>query len=249
MKRDIERRTKLKKQFSAFYQKFIIIDAIDAKNNTSQDICSKYKSSCTHNSRSPLTLGEKCCAISHLKALESFLETDSDSCIIIEDDLIGNDNDLICAIKIVNKIPSGSLIILGGQQGLKNSKFLCGKKEFDDNTWKIPSYSYPFITRACCYGITRQAAIKVIESQNECLTRSDDWEYFCRNKKIQIFYSNIFSHPKGLEKSSLENERKASGKIEKIKRDGLDKILIRYLHKILIIAHIILKKVERVNIK
>lgn len=41
-----------------------------------------------------LTPGEVGCALSHVKALEYFLETDDSYCLILEDDIKGGDKEL-----------------------------------------------------------------------------------------------------------------------------------------------------------
>src|SRR5690554_1224432 len=126
LKRDIERREQMQERFPLYYPKFHIIDAVDAKDESSAEFIQKYDKPCPHDKRRPLTKGEKCCAISHLLALEDFLQSGDERCIIIEDDIFGNDRDFDEAIYLTQQTKSEDLVILGGQQGLKNSNYLTG---------------------------------------------------------------------------------------------------------------------------
>lgn len=248
MKKSTDRRKNIKKRFPEFHKKFKIIDALDANNINPKKIPQAYKKYFTNNHKSDLTLGEKCCAISHLKALESLLETGDKSCIIIEDDIIGNDIDFKKAINIAKESPENSLIILGGQQGLKNSRYLSGFKDNHKELLKIPRFSQFFISRACCYVATRQAAKSIINSQRISLKRSDDWMFFCK-KNIKLLYADIFLHPTDLKNSTLEKERQGKTIIKKIKNDGIKTLISRNICKVLIKILTSTKLLEKAEIK
>lgn len=228
LKRDIERREQMQKKFPRYYPKFHIIDAVDAKDESSAEIIQKYDKPCPHDKRRPLTKGEKCCAISHLLALEDFLQSGDERCIIIEDDIFGNDRDFDEAIYLTQQTKSEDLVILGGQQGLKNSSYLFGYK-LKDNFWSVSKLSSEFITRACCYAISRDAANIILQVQYACLTRSDFWAKY--EKEIDIYYSNIFFHPVDLTNSNLEEFRKKSF-LQKIYEDGMFYLFKRQLLKL-----------------
>lgn len=248
LERDIERRLRLKKTFPLHWSKFTWIKAIDAIDIGNQTLVAKYDSNCPQGFRKPLTLGEKCCAISHIRCLQNFLKTWEPFCIIIEDDIDGCDTDFFEAVEVVKSLPSNSsLAILGGQQGMKNSKHLSGYS-LCKNLWRIPRVSMPFLTRACCYAVSREAARKILESQEACLRRSDIWEYYS-TLGIDIFYSNIFKHPINLQASHLERERITVGFVESVLTDGLLNIVTRFFAKILLAVKVFLGKLSRVEIK
>jgi|TARA_Y100000296_G_scaffold82144_1_gene110785 glycosyl transferase family 25 len=246
LERDVNRRKKIRQTFPSHWENFTWIHAIDAANPESKKTIQEYFKKPSSKTKS-FTLGEKCCAMSHIKCLQQFLLTEDPACIIIEDDLEGIDRDFIEALKETRKLGDSSVVILGGQQGLKNAKHLSGKR-ISENLWEIPKTSTPFITRACCYGITRNAATKIIESQNTAQNRSDNWEHYS-TLGIKIYYSNIFKHPVNLRDSHLEAQRAKTGFLRKIIEDGTARIIYRILCKLALSLMIGTKIYERVRIK
>ena len=91
LKRDHGRRELIQKQFPKYYSKIKIIEAVDAQDEGNHSLINTFIHPCKHDKRRPLTRGEKCCSISHLLALEEFLKTDQERCIVIEDDIFGGD--------------------------------------------------------------------------------------------------------------------------------------------------------------
>lgn len=245
---DKQRRDLLKNKFPDHWDKFTWVKAIDASDAKNQTIANNYASYCPQNAMRPLSLGEKCCAISHIQCLQYFLETDEPYCIIIEDDIEGCDSDFIEALSIVKELPRDpAVVVLGGQQGMKNAKYLSGHLQ-DDNFWEIPAQSLPFLTRACCYALNRKSAKKLLESQNSCLRRSDIWEYYS-GLGIKFFYSNIFKHPIDLKNSHLEAERGGAGVARKIITDGISNISARSFSKIVVLINIVFGHLSKVDIK
>jgi len=248
LKRDIERREQMQKKFPRYYPKFHIIDAVDAKDESSAEIIQKYDKPCPHDKRRPLTKGEKCCAISHLLALEDFLQSGDERCIIIEDDIFGDGRCFRVAIDIINQFQQNGLIILGGQQGLKNSKYLCGVKTHINDLWYLKEESRQFILRTCCYSVDRSTAKKIIKYQEQGLTRADNWSRLL-NKKTKMYYSNLFEHPNDSSMSHLECERKENGVVKKIINDGVLNICKRNFFKITCYLLILTKKADRLLVK
>ena len=248
LERDKQRRDLLKDRFPAHWDKFTWVKAIDASEAKSQIIVNGYKNNCPENTRLPLSLGEKCCAISHLQCLQQFLKSDAPYCIIIEDDIEGCDTDFTEALNITKKLRNEpAIVVLGGQQGMKNAKYLSGQLH-SDNFWKVPKISMPFLTRACCYALNRAAAEKLVKSQKSCLRRSDIWEYYFK-LEIRFFYSDIFKHPIDLKNSRLETERKTIGVVQKIINDGISNMASRSFKKILIFIGFTSRQLSKVSIK
>lgn len=244
--RDVERRKKMQERFPKNYERFHIVDALDSQDKGSAETVKSHDTPCAHDDRKPLTLGEKCCAISHMMVIDKFLQSGDDRSIIIEDDLIGSDEDIEEAVSITNSLKGNGLLVLGGQQGLKNAKHLSGNK-LSENLWRIPSISSPFITRACCYALTRSSAEAILKSQNSCLTRSDFWCKYSKN--IDIFYSDIFLHPIDLSGSSLETERNAGSFMQRVAEDGFKNLTGRFLLKALVGMAVLFGVYSRVEIK
>lgn len=233
LKRDKERREQMQERFPRYYPKFHIIDAVDAKDESSAEIIQKYDKPCPHDKRRPLTKGEKCCAISHLLALESFLQSGDERCIIIEDDVIGSDDNFDEAIRIAANLNYDGLFVLGGQQGLKNSKYLSGKRLEKYNLYCIANISKLFLLRTCCYSVGRSAAIQILDSQKQFLRRADNWSAIMKTSS-KIYYSNLLRHPTELFLSHLETERHTKSFLHKALKDGALNIAKRNLLKAII---------------
>lgn len=248
LERDKQRRNLLKNKFPDHWDKFTWVKAIDASDAKNQIIANNYASDCPQDARRPLSLGEKCCAISHMQCLQYFLETDEPYCIIIEDDIEGCDTDFIEALSVVKKLPSApAVVVLGGQQGMKNAKYLFGYLQ-DDNFWEIPEKSITFLTRACCYALNRDAAQKLLKSQNSCLRRSDIWEYYFK-LGIRFFYSDILKHPIDLEYSRLESDRNIGNLSSRVLSDGLANLFSRNYLKLHLTILTPTSQLKKVTIK
>ncbi|WP_291340459.1 glycosyltransferase family 25 protein [Acinetobacter sp. UBA801] len=249
LERDYIRRNELKCRFPINYPLFSWIKAVDATQEMIKEFDSKFGCNSKYRNKKPLTFGEMCCAVSHLLALEDFVKSDSNYCCIIEDDIIGSDKDFEMVLKNVEKFPLNSSVwILGGQQGMKNARYLSGYR-LASNLWKIPKESMYFLTRACCYVINQEAAKKIIESQKNLLRRSDIWEYYS-TLGINFFYSNIFEHPIDLKNSRLEYDRKDNNTlISKIMTDGILNLVYRNILKIYIKLLRFFSKLDKVPIK
>jgi glycosyl transferase family 25 len=249
MKRDKKRREALKKRFPLFFNTLKIVDAIDATLEKSESLINSFLSKGNTTGLSELTKGEQCCALSHVKALEMFLKTNKRWCMIIEDDLIGNDSDFERSLSLINDLESlstGGLLILGGQQGLKNAPYLSGKR-INKYLWWIPHYCRFFITRACCYAISRDLASKICSRQKNNLSRSDQWDDLCK-KNEKIYYANLFIHPENLNESHIEIERDKHW-TRKLSNDGITKTFIRNIFKLNILVLRRMGFLDKVEIK
>lgn len=223
LKRDAARREAMQKRFPKYYSQFHIIDAVDAKDASNAELIAKYDKPCPSDKRKPLTQGEKCCAISHVLALENFLQSGDEHCIIIEDDLIGEDADFDDAIALLSANKLNGLTVLGGQEGLKNTKHLIGV-QVSGTLWKVSKIARRFLLRTCCYSLDTGTAKLIVSCQLSCLTRADSWSKILPSR-VDFFYSENFTHPIDLNKSNLEAERKVDGLFERAYRDGLIRII------------------------
>ncbi|MFA7418026.1 MAG: glycosyltransferase family 25 protein, partial [Acholeplasma sp.] len=90
---DVERRAVLKDQFPRYYDQFIHIQAVDGRKLPAQEYFTKTLPFLKKYNR-PMTPAEVGCALSHIKALEAFLETDATHALVLEDDIIGSDENI-----------------------------------------------------------------------------------------------------------------------------------------------------------
>jgi|GEM_PF-340268 LPS glycosyltransferase len=216
LKRDMERRLNLKKQFSR-YNEFTIIDAIDARSLSAGKYydamiaCILKSANNNYKFKIPpliATPGEIACTMSHIKAYEDFLQKDTNFALILEDDIIGNDVFIDKAFCICEKIEDhNSILICGAQEGL-NSRFRAFGKIIKQDLYLISPYSYASIYRTAAYIITKSSAKALLDFYKNGLYVADKWEVILRNTNLKMYFSNIFSHPENLVDSNLEFQRK-----------------------------------------
>ncbi len=229
--KDSDRRDLLKESFIKNYGTFNIFNALnhsDAKNYLSKGCNLK-------ENKLEMTLSEVACALSHLEVLKKTIENDKEFSLILEDDIIGIDEDIDKILETCLHLPPNSILIAGGQEGLRSYKNLYGVSvEEKKELYKIPKLYYRYLSRACCYVVSDQTAQKIIKLQSEGLERADQWDkllYGCEN----VYFSPILKHPLTLENSHIEKERKTKKGnniyIATI-REGVTYSLYYYLRKI-----------------
>lgn len=202
---DSERRTLLKKRFSSYYTAFIHIEAVDGRIMPAKEYYQKtlpyfmkYK-----KTMSPAEWG---CTSSHIKALETFLQTDEPYALILEDDVIGNDQDIEEVFKLAKKLDIDSLLLCGAQEGL-NRRYQLGKQLADKKIYEVHPFSYQFVFRTCCYVVTRKSAQEILDYHANCLTLADKWDQFFKGATTKIYYADILKHPEDLANSHIETDR------------------------------------------
>lgn len=207
LEQDTKRREELRLRFPNLYSNFIHINAVDGRKLSAKEFYDKTIDYFikTNKTMSPSELG---CTLSHIKALEEFMKTDSDYALILEDDVIGEDKDIEKIFNISQKLDQHSLFICGAQDGLSSRKYQFGKRSsLDDNLYEVCKFSYQHVFRTCCYIITKQSAKEILDYHKKCLTLADKWDEFFKDSDTKIYYSNILAHPEDLANSHIEADR------------------------------------------
>jgi len=203
---DETRKKNISEQFKSTSTFFEIFSAIDLRGRKISDEKLKIP-----KNRSPkMTATEIGCSLSHISAIKDFLTTTKKYCLILEDDILGNDSDIKKAVEFTITLPHTGIALLGGLQGLKNKKYIYGKLSKDTencSAYKIHNACKVFLARTCCYLITRDAAQKIIKKQECKLVRADQWDTLLKDIK-EIYYLDLFSHPTNLACSHIEKDRK-----------------------------------------
>lgn len=232
---DVVRRENMKKQFPESYKYFEFIEAIDFRGREKNEINHLYKE-CKQNMKRPLTPTEVACSLSHQKAIDHFLRSGNEWCVILEDDILGKDSGMYKIKHTIQRNAGADFFLFGGQDGMKNAKYIFGTIEKDD-IWRLNKISLTFCTRACCYAISRQTAVHFHEISKNCTDRADIWER--KLKPLEsIFFVDIIKHPSNLEQSHLEAQRQADGDglFYKLRQDGILKTTLRNAKKIILLG-------------
>lgn len=218
--RDSLRRSRLRQQFGDIYDRFIIVDATDASV-----LPDRRPAQCRCNRRRPLTIVEEACALSHREVLQRFLAGGAAACVVLEDDVEGGVAAVEKALKLMNEVPEDAFVLLGGQQGLRNRYFVYGRRlELAGGAaWQLSRIDRRFISRACCYGLTRKAAARLLEHQDRCLDRADNWRRLLRGCGA-VYMTDLLAHPVDLSASHIEAGRAAvtgASSVRRIWADGV----------------------------
>ncbi|WP_202743506.1 glycosyltransferase family 25 protein [Acinetobacter calcoaceticus] len=170
----------------------------------------------------PLTPAELGCTLSHLKALELFLELEDEYALIFEDDAILphdlNLQDLETELKKLN-LPKNILLSLGGiqmKESLKVRGILKNEKIFNKDILEVNPHFYNRVNYAVAYIVDREMAKNLI-AYHHLIRKADDWSYlfdFSENSHILMTY--LVDHPvinlgeKDTQLSAIEGERAKS---------------------------------------
>lgn len=233
LKKETERRKKLKAQSPLSYNIFNLIDAIDKNTISSNDYFQAMM-------RTQKRLGkiispaELACARSHLIAIQQFLESTHTHCLILEDDIIGTEQELEKALDATSQAIGNSIILCGTHINRRHNKYITLSHE---KAKKINFLERHFIAGAFSYGLTRGAAQNIIEKQRQATYRSDHWISLAQN--LDIYIIDALKHPENYNNSHIESERQILHKktIEKIRHDGLGVTITKNLFKILILTY------------
>lgn len=217
LKQDKQRREKLKERFQETYPSFVHVEAVDGRELPAKEYFDKVQGYFDKYKRM-MTPGELGCTLSHIKALELFLSSDNEFGLILEDDVIGSDNDIFKINDLILSLDDNTLLLCGGQEGLR-SPYLFARRSEVPSVYEIAGFSYRFIHRTCCYVVSKNAARKILEyHRREHITLADKWSVFFVKSKVRILYSPILKHPVDMSESHIEKERAYGRKsvIEKI---------------------------------
>lgn len=203
LKQDNERRNVLSGQFLESFSTFNVIDAVDGKALDAKTYFS-YLSNYYLRTKRIMTPTELGCALSHAKALESFLASNASYALIFEDDVIGSDKLLNQAKSITNQLPENGILLLGCQDGLQ-TRWQYGKHYASPCIFKVSKFSYPYIYRSCAYIVTKKSAQHILDKLKTSAL-ADEWGYLSKDDLV-LYFVKLFAHPIQLEKSNIESER------------------------------------------
>ncbi len=233
LREDQHRREEMRRQFSPIYDEFKIIDGLRLSDKHSlPDVHGQQTYDPT------LTTAELGCALSHVKALEQFLQSSATHALILEDDVIGSATDIAEIANALQELPNDAFLLCGGQDGLRGEAYNYGKPTIIKDIFKIPRIARKFYTRACCYCVTKPAAARIVAMQKSKLTLSDTWEHYF-NDWGNFFFTKKIAHPTDLAGSNIERERAKNtpqSELSRIRKDGIRKIIRRFLSKAILRA-------------
>ena len=179
LKRSPNRRRKMISQAELLGLELNFVDAIDGQNLTEETVV-QYNSEWRRKLGHPLTINEIGCCLSHHKALKTFLESDFDFAIILEDDVTLSPN-LLTVFEVCKQIPKWDVLHLGIQYDYKGRYSL--RTVLDHYNIFVPCK----VTRGA-YGLaySREGAKKTLK-MNEMI-------HYAFDKQMALSYKNGIRH-------------------------------------------------------
>ncbi|MBF7682646.1 glycosyltransferase family 25 protein [Acinetobacter sp. B5B] len=191
LKKDLDRRASIKKQFllnkDIKYEFFDAIDPIGLANSFNLE---------NLKNKTNLTIGEMCCAFSHLSIYEKILNLNENVGIVLEDDAQIHENirSKLNDLESLHKV--FDVIIIGYSKCNLN---LASRMKYIRPGIKVHSEEafarFPYKQWKCGtvgYSINRSGADKILEINKELKFSSDNWEEFEKRGLKVGHYSNIF---------------------------------------------------------
>lgn len=204
LEQDKLRREVLRENFPQTYPEMQWIKAVNGKELSAKEYFF-YSQQYFNEHQKIITPSEVGCTLSHIRALEAFLKTEENFCLILEDDVIGTDQDIFNLENLINGRQLQGVICLRDQSDFGFSKYIYGKK--NKKVHELSRFSIKFIYGTCSYALDRNAARHLLKRQKQKIEVADAWYAIFRNSDIPFLYLNLFKHPEDLSNSHIENER------------------------------------------
>jgi len=204
LEQDIKRRKALAQCFPQNYPKMQWIKAINGKELSAKEYFS-YVQQFFNIHKKIITPSEVGCTLSHIKALEAFLGTEEEYCLILEDDIFGIDESIQFIEKIIIENKLDGVVLCGGQIPLQIEKYKL-YKHIRESIFIVPKFSKKFFFGTCCYIVNKQVAKSIIEYQLNNFTKADCWDEIL-GTHIDLYYIDVLQHPFEMNKSHIEKER------------------------------------------
>lgn len=208
LKSDESRRQKLKERFKS-YDKFTLIEAVDGRIMNAMEYFRYAVASFKAYGKllSPAEIG---CTLSHMKAYEEFLKSESKFALILEDDVIGDDEGIKKSFELAQNICENSILICGCQDGL-DGRFSAFGKRLNAELYEVSKHSRSSIYRAAAYIVTKSSAKALLKTHNEAVCTTDFWSYLLKKNGLKMYFSDIFAHPVDLSCSAIQEARDIRG--------------------------------------
>ncbi|ELF6477700.1 glycosyltransferase family 25 protein [Vibrio cholerae] len=205
------RRAEIGNRLDSFKLSYRFIDAVDGRKLAAAEYFQKMlNENYWFNRRAFISPSELGCKLSHEKALNEFLSTEQNLCIVLEDDAI-LDHRFVELLEFINNldIKDDFILHLGGQDGLPSSRrVLKTKNKKFEGIFSVNKLTLRWLYRTVGYVISRESALKIIDVHSKNNFVVDDWGFILRKANIKnIYFKNVISHPIDLSDSAIQKER------------------------------------------
>lgn len=209
---DVKRRKIIQKEINKYQLNFIFFDAIYGKDIAGGEYYKLCKNeNFLFNRRVILSPGEVGCKLSHENVIRDFIyKSKSDWLVVLEDD-ISFKFDPRFLLSELDNFDENSIIHLGGQEGLNNSKRVVKYNKVVLRGYtvsKICPITLRWLYRTCGYVISRKVAERVYSVYQSHNFVVDDWRFLTKKANVkEVLYCDMVKHPEDLSTSKIEAER------------------------------------------
>jgi glycosyl transferase family 25 len=161
-----------------------------------------------------MTPGELGCALSHKRAWQMAASHGEGQHLILEDDFIVSDAALKWIADIHRQVGDGTLLHLGGQEGLKRFYRYVRAVPLQGASGiaVVEPKDLEFLARAVAYIVDSKTAAALCELMERAPYVVDNFAYALTQKAVkQIWFRWVVSHPVDLSASAIEDERRLMG--------------------------------------
>lgn len=204
---DEKRRALLAERFPGYSACMIHVPAVDGRQLSAAEYFGLAVEPLSRGRRLMLPT-EVGATLSHVRALELFLDSDAPRALILEDDVVGTDASIDAAFSAAARLPERSMLVCGGQDGITSSRrFLMGRPSGVEGVHRVARFSHHYLLRACCYAVTRPAAEHILRCHGDFLRLADAWGDIFNGSSFELYFTNLFAHPVDMADSHLEADR------------------------------------------
>lgn len=143
----------------------------------------------------PLSPSELGCTLSHIKALNNFLESNQKYALVLEDDVTFKKNISFSEVDL-GSLNSNFIFLLGGIRltlckNVRGTNFILN----NSNVLKVNQNFRRFLYYTMGYIVDREAAINIISYHRDSCKKADDWAGFSEVYSTQFYIADILDHP------------------------------------------------------
>lgn len=256
--RSTDRRTAISSRLRALNLDFEFVDAVDAQSLTQSSIQEIQTSQRKYRDYGRnIGATEIACAMSHGKAYQDILNSNSDGGIILEDDAIISDafKPFIDWLTEARTVPNGIWLLGGGEyleKSVEKNYFdfaICSRKPciIDPKWGALFSIDQCFnhLARACGYFIDKKTAAELVNENQPPIALADDWPFFIEQGWIKPFLCKpyLIKHPLVIDNQSLLQKDRATPNLDPNKKMKFSSRLkqslgyYRILYRIKVLLH------------
>src|SRR5262249_20996137 len=149
-----------------------------------------------------LTPSEVGCALSHLRMLEGFLNSNEQIAIIFEDDVLIQEQSVEILLMALQFVGQSDILVASSQP---RSEYPIRGLRLAERTecYEVHKNDRGVVKKTCAYVVGREAAKHILRVQNEGLRPADEFRVLCPDKG-RLLFCNAFTTQR--KSSNIKNE-------------------------------------------